>query len=113
MVNSLLGKEVTSLEALASLFQLYSLGFVLIFLCLALMYFRAYKKTKHTEQGLVLYFYARHFGLYVLVAIGSILLAKFRVGLEFALPGIIYAILGPLCYLHGVHFDKKYKTAIE
>lgn len=43
LVNSLLGKEITTLESLASLFQLYSMGFVLIFLCLALMYLRAFK----------------------------------------------------------------------
>jgi hypothetical protein len=77
------------------------------------MYFRAYKKTRDEEQGLELYFYARHFGIYVLVAISSILLAKFQVGIHYGLPGIIYAILGPLCYLHGVYFNKKYKSAIE
>jgi hypothetical protein len=65
------------------------------------------------EQGLILYFYARHFGIYVFVAICSVILAALQVGIKYAIPGIIYFILGPLCYLHGVHFHKKYKTVIE
>ncbi|WP_343485952.1 TMEM175 family protein [Allomuricauda sp. d1] len=91
----------------SALFQLYSLGFFLIFLCYSLMYLRAYKKTKSFDVALTLLFYSRHFAIYVLVAGISILLAKFQIGLSYALPGLIYFLLGPLCYLHGINFSKK------
>ena len=97
-------------EEFSSLFQLYSLGFFLIFLCFSLMYLRAYKKTKSIENAIQLLFYARHFGIYVFVSLVSILLAKFKIGLLYALPGIIYALLGPLCYVHGMQFEKKKAT---
>ena len=97
-----------SLDSFSSLFQLYSLGFLLIFGCVSLMYLRAYKKTKSIEKSIPLLFYTRHFGIYVFVSLMSILMAKLQIGLIFALPGIIYALLGPLCYWHGIKFSKKY-----
>ncbi|WP_350288146.1 TMEM175 family protein [uncultured Croceitalea sp.] len=99
-----------SFESFSELFQLYSLGFFLIFTCFSLMYYRAYKKSKSLEKGIKLLFYSRHFGIYVVVALISIILAKTKVGLIYALPGLIYSLLGPLCYLHGVLFEKKYNT---
>lgn len=74
------------------------------------MYLRAYKKTKSIENAIQLLFYARHFGIYVFVSLVSILLAKFKIGLLYALPGMIYALLGPLCYVHGMQFEKKKAT---
>lgn len=38
----------------------------------------------------------------------SIVLAKLKIGLVYGLPGIIYGLLGPFCYFHGVHFKRKY-----
>ncbi|MDT0607153.1 TMEM175 family protein [Croceitalea rosinachiae] len=108
LINSWTGGLALNSDDFSSLFQLYSLGFVLIFLCLTLMYFRAYTKTKKLENSIILLFYVRHFSIYVFVSLLSILIAKLKVGLNFALPGIIYALLGPLCYIHGVHFEKKY-----
>lgn len=101
-----------NLEDFSSLFQLYSLGFFLIFLSISLMYLRAFKKTKSTARSMKLLFYSRHFAIYVLVALLSIILAKMKVGLSYALPGLIYSILGPLCYAHGVHFEKKYNSKL-
>ena len=98
-----------SIENFSSLFQLYSLGFLMIFGCISLMYFRAYKKTKSVEQSIVLLFYTRHFAIYVFVSFLSIVVAKLKIGLIFALPGIIYVLLGPLCYWHGVRFSKTFK----
>lgn len=109
LVNSMAGKQPLTIEGFSSLFQLYSLGFLLIFICFALMYFRAYKQTKANTQNIDLLFYARHFGIYVLIAFLSIILAKFQIGLSFALPGLIYILLGPLCYIHGINFNKKHK----
>lgn len=100
--------EGISLHSFSSLFQLYSLGFLLIFGCVSIMYYRAYRKTKNVEKSISLLFYARHFVIYFFVSLLSIAIAKLKLGLEFALPGIIYSLLGPLCYWHGVHFNKKF-----
>ena len=113
LINSWFGDEVLDIEGFVLLFELYSLGFALIFSCFALMYYRAYKKTRKLENSIDLLFYARHFGIYVAIAFTSVLLAKFRIGLRFALPGIIYALLGPICYVHGVLFNKKFKSIKE
>ncbi|RNC89725.1 MAG: DUF1211 domain-containing protein [Allomuricauda sp.] len=102
-----------SFEDFSSLFQLYSLGFLLIFLCVSLMYLRAYKKTKSMKNALQLLFYTRHFAIYVGVALLSICLAKLKIGLQFALPGLIYALLGPLCYWHGITFEKYHNSKIQ
>lgn len=98
-----------SLESFSSLFQLYSLGFLLIFGCISLMYLRAYKKTKSVNRGIELLFYTRHFGIYVMVAVLSMAIAKLKLGLVFALPGLIYSLLGPFCYWHSKHFFKRYQ----
>lgn len=109
LINSWTGSIRMNAEEFSSLFQLYSLGFLLIFSCFSLMYFRAYKKTKSVANSIILFFYARHFLIYVFVALLSMGLAKFKIGLTIVLPGIIYALLGPLCYWHGVDFEKRFK----
>lgn len=109
LVNSFIGKEEITYEGLASLFQMYSGGFLMIFLCLSLMYFRAYKKTKSIDEALLLLFYGRHFFIYVLVALLSVALSGFKIGLTFGLPGLIYLLLGPLCYWHAQWFEKKFR----
>ncbi|WP_347925265.1 TMEM175 family protein [Pontimicrobium sp. SW4] len=106
MTSTLLRQVGISIEDLASLFVLYSLGFLLIFLCFSLMYKRAYKNSKTNNVSLL--FYSRHFFIFVLVSIISIILAIFKIGVTFGLPGFVYAILGPLCYFHSVKFQAKY-----
>ncbi len=81
----------------------------MIFLCLSLMYFRAYKKTKSMDKALLLFFYGRHFFIYVLVALLSVALSGFKIGLTFGFPGLIYLLLGPLCYWHAQWFEKKFR----
>jgi len=109
LVNAMTGEQRLSLDEISSLFQLYSLGFLLIFLCFSLMYYIVFRNTNPLDQNYHLLFYARHFCIYVFVALVSILIAKSQVGLKWALPGLIYMLLGPLCYLHGVQFTKKFK----
>ncbi|MCE2611809.1 DUF1211 domain-containing protein [Flavobacteriaceae bacterium D16] len=113
LVNSFLGKEPVTMDGLASLFELYSAGFLMIFLCLALMYYRAYRKTKSVDRSLYLLFYARHFGIYVGVALISIALSGFKIGIIFGFPGIVYALLGPLCYWHANWFEKKFRFPLS
>ncbi len=112
LINSMTGQQRLTIDEISSLFQLYSLGFLLIFSCFSLMYYRAYRKTKLTAINMSLLFYARHFAIYIIVSFASILIAKSQFGLKWALPGLIYMLLGPLCYIHGVRFNKKFKTSL-
>ncbi len=109
LVNSWLGQQRITMEGLSNLFRMYSLGFALIFLCFAGMYFRSFKKIRAIEPALICLFYSRHFTIYVLVAVLSMVLSTFRLGVGIGLPGFIYGLLGPLCYWHGQWFKRKYK----
>ncbi|EDP95039.1 TMEM175 family protein [Kordia algicida OT-1] len=108
LATAVILKTRMSITELSELFQLYSVGFSLIFLCLVLMYKRAYKKDTKNENPLILQFYKRHFFIFVLVGLISSVLAYFQLGIKFGLPGIIYSILGLLCYIHSKTFHKKY-----
>lgn len=111
LINSWFMTKGMTPDKLASLFELYGIGFALIFLCLSLMYFRAFKKTRHLEQAMTLLFYTRHFAIFVAVALLSIGVAYVQIGLNFGLPGIIYSLLGPFCALHSYLFFKKFKIS--
>lgn len=102
------GGQRISIDAFSNIFQLYSIGFSLIFLSIHLMYLRAFKKDRNPEKNLKLLFYSRHFFIFIIVGIISFLLARFQVGLRYGVPGFIYAFLGPLCYFYSVKFHKKH-----
>lgn len=109
MVQSWMGEGgISSMNDLSNLFILYGIGFLLIFLCYSLMYFRAFKKTKSGKNSLLLYFYARHFGIFTMVSIISILAALLELWIRIGFPGWIYGLIGPLCYGHAQWFSKKY-----
>lgn len=110
MVNSWFSTDGMTRDTLAGLFELYGVGFTLIFLCFSLMYYRAFKKSKKINESLHLYFYARHFALFVLTGLISILIAYLKIGIGYGLPGILYSLLGPFCTLHSYLFFKKYKN---
>lgn len=110
MVNSWFTTKGMTQDKLAGLFELYGIGFALIFLCFSLMYYRAFKKSKELNDSIILFFYARHFALFVLTGLISILFAFFKIGMTFGLPGILYSLLGPFCTLHSYLFFKKYKN---
>lgn len=112
LINSWLGKERITMEGLADLFQWYSLGFLLIFLCISLMYYRAFKRTKNLSRSISLLFYSRHFAIFVALAAVSILMAYLKLGVRYGVPGFIYAFLGPLCYYHAARFEKKYPNML-
>jgi uncharacterized membrane protein len=112
LINSWIGLQKITADDLASLFVMYGFGFAMIFLCYALMYYRAYRKTRSLQTSIDLLFYAQHFSIYVLVAILSIILGVLKVGINFGAPGFFYGLLGPLCYFHAVWFDKKYRKTI-
>ena len=110
MVQSWMGEGVKTMEDLSNLFVLYGIGFLLIFLCFAWMYYRAYKKSKKIKNTMTLYFYARHFTIFVMVGLFSVVLAFFEIGIRFGFPGLSYVLKGPLCTLHSKQFTKKYEV---
>lgn len=104
LLSTGIGGTRISVDDFSAIFQMYSLGFSLIFMCFFLMYYRAFKKS----GVLKLLFYSRHFLIFVIVGTISFLLAIFKVGLFYGVPGFIYVLLGPLCYFHSVKFHKKH-----
>lgn len=109
MVQSWLGEGgISSMNDLSNLFILYGIGFLLIFLCYTLMYFRAFKKSKSGKNSLVLYFYTRHFSIFTMVSAISILAALLGLWIRVGFLGWIYGLIGPLCYGHAQWFSKKY-----
>lgn len=100
------GSQKVTIDDFANIFQLYSLGFLIIFLSFSLLYLRAYKR--ESIKNLKLLFYSRHFLIFVIVGFISFLLARFQVGLRYGLPGFVYTSLGVLCYFHSKRFHKKY-----
>jgi uncharacterized membrane protein len=107
LINSWFQTKDMTPDKLAGIFELYGIGFALIFLCLSLMYYRAYKKSKHLENAMNLLFYVRHFGIFTFVALISIVFAYLQIGINFGLPGILYALLGPFCSIHSYLFYKN------
>lgn len=110
LTNSTIGNSVfNSVDELASVFQMYSIGFVLIFVVVALLYKHASKnKNLTSNEKLFLKQYARHFWIFVFVGTLSFLIAFLMIGLKFGLPGFVYPLLGPLCWWHGKWSEKKY-----
>ncbi len=94
-----------SYEELGVILVLYSVGFMLIFLCIALMYRHAVSRAE--PLGLTPWerwearMLERHYMIFAGVALVSILFAWARIGVPYGLPGILYFALGPLCWWHG------------
>ena len=108
LLDSMLQQKGMTMEELAQLFQIYSLGFSTMFLSFLLMYYRAYKKDQKIENPYILLFYTRHFALFVLVGILSSIMAYFQLGIQYGAPGFVYVTLGLLCSVHSYQFQKKY-----
>lgn len=102
---------IDSLDELATLFLLYSLGFVLIFAFLSLMYRHATRRADviglDAAELREAHMLKRHYLIFVLVGLLSMLLAWLDVGVRFGLPGWIYVLLGPLCWAHGAWSERK------
>ena len=97
---------IRNIDDLATLFMLYSIGFVAIFLCVSLLYHHASRLPGGLQLDATALrecrFLYRHYLIFVAVGLFSILLAWLRVGINWGLPGFIYSLLGPLCYVHAV-----------
>lgn len=104
---------IGSVEELAQLFMLYSGGFVAVFGCVAALYLHAYR---HMKLNLMPFeqhearVYFRHYMIFVIVGLLSIALAWLDLGVRFGVPGFIYMLLGPLCYVHGVVSERRWQA---
>jgi hypothetical protein len=102
---------ISGIEELSTLFRLYSLGFVGIFLIVAMMYRHAHARRQELHLDATQAFEARtlfrHYLIFVAVGLLSILLAWWQVGLRFGIPGHVYVLLGPFCALHGRRREKE------
>ena len=106
---------IRSVGELASLFVLYSMGFAVVFLCVALLYRHAFRRRLDLEltaaESWEALLYFRHYLIFALIGLLSALLAWQGIGVRFGLPGWIYGLLGPLCYTHGVWSEKRQPAA--
>ena len=108
LVNSITQQISMTANDLAQLFVLYGIGFVLVFASYSFLYWRAFKKDLENPRHVELKFYHKHFLIFVIVGIASVILSVFKVGITFGFPGFTYAFLGPLCYYNGLVFRKKF-----
>jgi low temperature requirement protein LtrA len=97
--------RIGNLHDLGTLFVIYSLGFVAVFFCVALLYWHAARQKEALELTDLERYDAlttcRHYLLFVLVGLLSMGLAWAEVGVRVGAPGWTYALLGPLCAWHG------------
>ena len=108
LLSTGIGGQRIGIDEFSNIFQLYSIGFSLIFASLYFMYLRTFKKDIKNDHNIKLLFYSRHFLIFVIVGIISFLLAKLQIGLRYGVPGFVYVFLGPFCYFNSVRFHKKH-----
>ncbi|WP_431158614.1 TMEM175 family protein [Winogradskyella poriferorum] len=108
LINSITQQIGMTVDALSQLFVLYGIGFVLVFASYSFLYWRAFHKDTDNKRSLELKFYHKHFLIFVVIGIVSVILSVFKVGMQFGFPGFVYTLLGPLCYFNGAFFRKKY-----
>jgi len=97
--------HIETLDQLGSLFVIYGLAFATVFLCFGLLFLRAHGKAEGLELDAAerheARFLFRHYLLFSAVGVLSVLAAWAGLGLEIALPGWLYGLMGPIGYLHG------------
>lgn len=102
---------LSSIDELGTLFLLYGLGFVLIFALVALMYRHAVRRAEvlalDAHELWEARMLMRHYWIFAVVGLLSMLLAWSGAGLQFGVPGYVYVLLGPLCWWHGAWSDRR------
>jgi len=87
------------------LFVIYGLGWTVVFLCMSLLYSHA--NTKRESLGLTpveaydATTHSRHYLMFVITGVVSVVLAELSIGLRYGLPGFAYALVGPLAAWNG------------
>ncbi|MEM8962140.1 MAG: TMEM175 family protein [Acidobacteriota bacterium] len=108
------GKDTTpaiaSSAELGELFVLYGLGFTGLFLFIALLYRRAWQCADTLEleprDRWDAAFLSRHYAIFSVVGLLSVAIAWLGVGLHFGFPGLVYFMIGPLAWWHGIGSEK-------
>ena len=99
------GEGVGTIAELGKLFTWYGAGFGAIFLFVALLYLHAARSSDALGLAAPLrrqaVFWARHYAILCAVGLLSMLMAVAGVGVRVGMPGWIYALIGPLCGVHG------------
>ena len=93
------------------LYIIYFLGAVAVFLCLALLYLRAFAQRDRLQLDELAEFQARWHAQTYLIVVGvtlvSLLLALLGVGLAFGLPGWASLVVVPLVVWHSNRFSAR------
>jgi uncharacterized membrane protein len=102
---------IAGFQELASLFAIYGAAFAAVFLCFSLLYLHAYRLRSTLEltadrRGEAIFLF-RHYLIFSVVGLLSVLAAFSGIGLRWAFPGWIYILLGPVCYLHGIRSSRR------
>ncbi|WP_456442029.1 TMEM175 family protein [Psychroserpens sp.] len=113
LINSVTQKTFLGYDGLSNLFILYGFGFALIFSCFAFLYYRAYKKDTTNKEPLLLLFYYRHFLLFIITGLISVIIAYFKIGIAYGFPGFIYTFLGVFCHINVILFRRKYPNVFK
>ncbi len=99
------GVAVNSWDQLQSLFIIYDLGWIVVFLLFALLYWRAYRTRARLQLTAIEAYDAitqcRHYIGFVLAGIISLAIAFSGIGLGFGLAGIAYSSIGFFSWLNG------------
>ena len=107
---------IRSAEQGHTVLLVYSLGFVAVFACFALLYWTAVRRSTELDLGVLERFdartYVRHYGLCTAVGVLSVVLTLTDIGGSIGLPGWIYAFLGPLCGWNGAVRGRQ-RVALE
>ncbi|MCD8483571.1 MAG: DUF1211 domain-containing protein [Verrucomicrobia bacterium] len=108
------GPSLQSLDELRVIFILYSAGFTLLFTIVTLLYRHALARAEQLQlnaaessEALLLF---RHYAIFSLTGVLSILVALAGLGISWGFPGIVYALLGPLCWVHADWHNRKYQA---
>lgn len=93
------------------LYVIYFLGAVAVFLCLALLYLRAFAQRDRLQLGVLETFqakwHAQTYLIVVAVTFVSLLLALLGIGLSFGLPGWASLAVAPLVAWHSHRFSAR------
>jgi uncharacterized membrane protein len=99
------GAAVSSWDQLQNLFIIYDLGWIVVFLLFALLYWRAYRtRTQLNLTAIEAYdalTYAGHYVGFVAAGLVSLVIALSGIGLGFGLAGIAYSTIGLFAWLNG------------
>ena len=89
---------------LGTMFMIYNLGWSAVFGCVALLYRHAWQQREVLGLDAVAVAEARalqgHYQIFVAVGVVAAGVAASGIGASFGLSGLMYGLLGPLCYWH-------------